>query len=279
MYRTIRIRGKLFYSMAAGLALCLLLSFVSASIRWPKDYTGLYPGLYVSAEEEDKKQQPDTSGAKKAYLTFDDGPSSVTPRVLNVLEKLGIKATFFVIGRTGEADIQTLRRIHEEGHSIGLHSYSHDYRKIYRSVEDYLTDFQALEQWVFDITGERAEIFRFPGGSNNAAAQKGIITAIADEMTRRGYIYYDWNVIAHDDKKEVYSAEELLRNVKASAKGKLDRDLILLFHDNGTRKTTPEVLEPVVRYFQENGYEFAPITSETRPIQFYHPKKQISTPA
>ena len=99
------------------------------------------------------------------------------------------------------------------------------------------------------------------------------MTAIAEEMTRRGYTYYDWNVIAHDDKKAAYSPEVLFQNVKASAKGKLDRDLILLFHDNATRKTTPDVLPQVVEYFRENGYEFDQITSDTRPIQFQKPKK------
>ncbi len=274
MYRTIRISRRLFVTTAAVFVLSLLLSFVSASIRLPKGYTRLYPGLYVSAEEDEKQgDTPDTVQIKKAYLTFDDGPSGVTPRILDVLDELGVKATFFVIGRNSEADVETLRRIHEEGHTIGLHSYSHEYQKIYHSVEDYLADFQALEQWVFEITGERAEIFRFPGGSNNSTAKKSVMTAIAEEMTRRGYTYYDWNVIAHDDKKAAYSPEVLFQNVKASAKGKLDRDLILLFHDNATRKTTPDVLPQVVEYFRENGYEFDQITSDTRPIQFQKPKK------
>lgn len=274
MYRTIRISRRLFVTTAAVFVLSLLLSFVSASIRLPKGYTRLYPGLYVSAEEDEKQgDTPDTVQIKKAYLTFDDGPSGVTPRILDVLDELGVKATFFVIGRNSETDVETLRRIHEEGHTIGLHSYSHEYQKIYHSVEDYLADFQALEQWVFEITGERAEIFRFPGGSNNSTAKKSVMTAIAEEMTRRGYTYYDWNVIAHDDKKAAYSPEVLFQNVKASAKGKLDRDLILLFHDNATRKTTPDVLPQVVEYFRENGYEFDQITSDTRPIQFQKPKK------
>lgn len=126
MYRTIRISRRLFVTTAAVFVLSLLLSFVSASIRLPKGYTRLYPGLYVSAEEDEKQgDTPDTVQIKKAYLTFDDGPSGVTPRILDVLDELGVKATFFVIGRNSEADVKTLRRIHEEGHTIGLHSYSH----------------------------------------------------------------------------------------------------------------------------------------------------------
>ena len=100
------------------------------------------------------------------------------------------------------------------------------------------------------------------------------MTKIATEMTRRGYVYYDWNVIARDDKKTVYSADRLFENVKSSSKGKLNRDLILLFHDNATRKTTVEVLPRVISYLKESGYDFEKITPATTPIQFNKPQLQ-----
>jgi len=271
MYRTVRIRPRLICLSVGALLFSLLIGFGAMSSRNVQDSSQLIPSLETQEAETYPVDPSDTPSPKKAYLTFDDGPSGVTPRILDILNKLDIKATFFVIGRTSEADVATLKRIQAEGHSIGLHSYSHRYQQIYHSVSDYLSDFNAIEEWVFSVIGTRPCIFRFPGGSNNATANKKIMADIADEMTRRGYRYYDWNVIAHDDQKEVYPAEVLLQNVKKSAEGKLDRDLILLFHDNSTRKTTPEVLPQVVAYFREQGYSFDRITPETPPIQFYRP--------
>ena len=273
LYRTIRIRKRMLLFAALILLVSLAVSILSYCMAPSQNYTHLYPQMYAQAKEPDTQEPQDQQmRIKKAYLTFDDGPSRVTPEILDVLKKLNVKATFFVIGRTDENDIAALKRIQAEGHSIGAHSYSHKYQQIYKSVEDYLDDFNDIEEWIFEITGEHTQIFRFPGGSNNSTAKRGIMTGIATEMTRRGYTYYDWNVIAHDDRKEAYSPDVLFDNVVKSAKGKLERDLTLLFHDNSTRKTTPQVLPRVVKYFQEQGYEFDKITPETRPIQFNKPQ-------
>ena len=268
MYRTIRVGKRKLIVAALVLLVSLTASVLSFCTDSRPSYSQLYPQMYAEAKEPQGQEKQ----VKKAYLTFDDGPSKVTPEILDTLDALGIKATFFVIGRTNEADVAALKRIQAEGHSIGAHSYSHQYEKIYRSVENYLDDFNEIEEWIFEITGEHTQIFRFPGGSNNATAKKSIMTGIATEMTRRGYTYYDWNVIAHDDRKAAYPPDVLFDNVVKSAKGKLERDLVLLFHDNATRKTTPQVLPRVVKYFQEQGYEFDKITPETRPIQFVKPQ-------
>lgn len=273
MYRTIRLSKKALAASVGIVLFSLLLSRTAASVRPEKSYAHLYPDLYAAVTETTPVGEEQAENAThKAYLTFDDGPSGVTPQILDILDQLGIKATFFVIGRADENDVATLKRIHDEGHAIGIHSYSHVYQQIYAGVEDYLTDFSKIEEWIFAVTGEHTKIFRFPGGSNNSTAKKSVMTDIAAEMTRRGFIYYDWNVIAHDDQKTVYSADVLYQNVVKSAKGKLDRDLILLFHDNATRKTTPDVLPRVVEYFRCNGYEFDKITPDTKPIQFNKPK-------
>lgn len=271
LYRTIRIRKGMLSVAVLILLVSLTVSILSFCTDKQQSYSHLYPRLYADAKEPDRQPTQEEKTIKTAYLTFDDGPSCVTPEILDMLKELNIKATFFVIGRTGESDIAALKRIQAEGHSIGAHSYSHDYRKIYKSVEDYLDDFNEIEEWIFEITGEHTQIFRFPGGSNNSTAKKSTLLGIAAEMTRRGYTYYDWNVIAHDDRKAAYSPEILFDNVVKSAKGKLKRDLVLLFHDNATRKTTPQVLPQVVSYFQEQGYQFDKITPETVPIQFVKP--------
>lgn len=271
MYKVVKLRWKFLIIITVFLTVCMIVLLVGSTVNagtQTDDYTHLYPNLNAEAE------MPVTRSGKTAYITFDDGPSKVTPDILDTLQSLDVKATFFVIGATQERDVDTLKRIHDEGHAIGIHSYSHKYNEIYRNVENYLEDFNEIEDWIFEITGEHTQIFRFPGGSNNATAKKGIMTKIATEMTRRGYVYYDWNVIARDDKKTVYSADRLFENVKSSSKGKLNRDLILLFHDNATRKTTVEVLPRVISYLKESGYGFDKITPATTPIQFNKPQLQ-----
>ncbi len=268
MYKTMRLPKKLLLCTVLFLILSILFLIVADAMQTEKTYAHLFPELYASAQDKKDAVQ------KTAYITFDDGPSKVTPAILDALKEANVKATFFVIGRTSEQDVATLRRIHEEGHSIGIHSYSHKYKEIYRSVEAYLEDFSEIEAWIYALTGEHPQIFRFPGGSNNSSAKKSLMVDIATEMTRRGYIYHDWNVIAHDDQKTIYSADQLYQNVVKSAKNKLDRDLTLLFHDNSTRKTTAEALPKVIEYFRSQGYVFEKITPETKPIQFNKPKAE-----
>ena len=268
MYKTMKIQKKFLLCTVVFLVLSILFLIVADAVTAEKTYAHLFPELYASAEDKKEAVQ------KTAYITFDDGPSKVTPAILDALKEANVKATFFVIGRTSEQDIATLKRIHEEGHSIGIHSYSHKYKEIYRSVEAYLEDFSEIETWLYALTGEHTQIFRFPGGSNNSTAKKSLMIDIATEMTRRGYIYYDWNVIAHDDQKTVYSANQLYQNVVKSAKNKLNRNLILLFHDNSTRMTTAEAIPKVIEYFRAQGYVFDKITPDTTPIQFNKPKTE-----
>lgn len=271
MYRVIKLRWKFLIALTViltvGLAGLTFVNMARGGTPTGED-APLYPNLRTEAE------QPTVRERKTAYLTFDDGPSKVTPYILDILEAEKVKATFFVIGTTRAGELETIKRIYDEGHSVGVHSYSHKYHEIYRSVADYLKDFNEMENRIFEITGEHPRIFRFPGGSNNATAKKSVMAEIATEMIERGYVYYDWNVIAHDDRETVYPAERLLENVKNSAKGKLTGDLILLFHDNATRKTTAEVLPQVISYLRENGYDFAKITPDTTPIQFHKPQRQ-----
>ena len=105
---------------------------------------------------------------KTVYLTFDDGPSARTPEVLKILEEYGVKATFFVVGKDTEQSKQWMRDIVAAGHTIGVHSFTHDYREIYSSVEDYLDDFAKEYALIEEVTGVPPQIFRFPGGSINA---------------------------------------------------------------------------------------------------------------
>ena len=161
----------------------------------PLSYQLLYPDFYAPTP------LPDIEDAGKTiYLTFDDGPSDRTDEVLKILDEKGVKATFFVIGREDETSIQRIKKAAAAGHTIGMHSYSHDYEKIYTSVEDFLDDFYKLFVILRDEAGVTPTVFRFPGGSLNNYNQ-GVYKEIIAEMLRRGFRYYDWNLSAEDAAK------------------------------------------------------------------------------
>ncbi|MDE7299256.1 MAG: polysaccharide deacetylase, partial [Lachnospiraceae bacterium] len=163
------------------------------------DYVTRYTELYAPETEDSSHEQSTPSGGKVAYLSFDDGPSEQTPVVLDILKDEGIHATFFLIGGeiTPERE-EIVRRIAEEGHTIGLHTYCHDYDVIYKSVDAFLADYEKVCKRIYEVAEVRPTIYRFPGGSRNHYGRRGMIDAISAEMERRGFCYYDWNVSAED---------------------------------------------------------------------------------
>lgn len=205
---------------------------------------------------EQKEMMP-----KVCYLTFDDGPSDNTLKILNILKKYNIKATFFV---TGTGMNSYIRNIHEEGHAIGLHTNSHRYDLIYTSVEAYLTDLEAVSNLVCNLTGIRSQIIRFPGGSSNTISSnhcKGIMTDLTKRLPEMGYSYYDWNVSSGDANGNNIPKEELAQNVLTQAKGK--SSICVLMHDNAAKKTTAEALPLMIEGLVEMGYRFEAITPGT----------------
>ena len=143
------------------------------------EYQELYPDLYVERNEEMFDDVPNS-----VYLTFDDGPSPVTKDILKVLKEKDVKATFFVVYNDSSEAAELLREIAEEGHTIGVHSTTHIYSQIYSSVEAFLSDFEMTATWIEEVTGNKPEIFRFPGGSINIY-NEGIYQTIIAEMLRR----------------------------------------------------------------------------------------------
>ena len=202
----------------------------------------------------------------KVYLTFDDGPSERTAEILDFLAKKEIKATFFVVGSNlkTERGKEILRRIADEGHTIGIHTESHQYRTIYASVEAYLKDFETAYNRVHEITGVKAEIFRFPGGSVNSY-NGAVYQEIIAEMTRRGFSYYDWNVSSADATGNVTAAaieKNCLSGVRAHKRS------IVLMHDSTPKKTTVQALPAIVDTLLEEGYAFAPLSRDVLPVAF-----------
>lgn len=224
-------------------------------------YQELFPTLYV----ENDFQYKDTE-EKVCYLTFDDGPTvDVTTRILDVLKESDIRATFFVIGKKGEEYEALYKRIVEEGHTIAIHTYSHDYEKIYESVESYLQDFLEISDLVENLTGVKPELFRFPGGSVNGY-NAGIYQELIAEMIRRGYTYYDWNVASKDTVSGL-TAGDILRNVSYTA-DEMDDDIIVLMHDGENHETTAEALPRIITDLKRQGYVFAGLDKDVKPVCF-----------
>lgn len=227
-------------------------------------YTALYPDLY--APEADYGS---VDIEKSVYLTFDDGPSARTDEILKILDEYGVKATFFVIGSSDEAGLARLRAITEAGHTLAIHSYSHDYYTIYSSVEAYLEDFNRLYCQIVEATGVAPRIFRFPGGSINGYNGK-VYQQIIAEMTRRGFVYFDWNAANGDAaSSKLQPAAVLAENALA---GINSRRAIILMHDSAAKTTTVEALRTIIEGYQAAGFTFYPLTAETRSITFGYRK-------
>lgn len=226
-------------------------------------YQSLYEDLYV---DNDFVYEEIDEESRTCYLTFDDGPTpGVTTEILDILKALDVKATFFVTYDDSEAAKEIYKRIVDEGHTIGIHTASHDYEYIYRSVDDYLRDFDKMSKYVEQITGVKPEIFRFPGGSINEY-NKRIHVQLISEMLRRGYTYYDWNVSASDAADDKYDFYDIVNNVLNSS-GEI-KEKIVLMHDGDRNEHTVYALERIIKGLQKQGYTLAPLNKDVKPVIF-----------
>ena len=223
-----------------------------------------YPDFY--AEKLVKTGSGDFSEKKCVYLSFDDGPSACTDKILDILSEKGVNATFFVIGPEGELTDERLLRIIKEGNEIGLHSYCHKYNEIYAGVDSFLSDLSTEQDWIYSVTGERCGIFRFPGGSANRHADKSTVSEIKDEMSRRGFVWYDWNADSEDSIHKYISAWEITQNVFRCAK---DKDCVVVrLHDASGHDATVEALPGIIDGFLEQGYSFHLLSEMEKPMQY-----------
>ena len=194
------------------------------------------------------------------YLTFDDGPrSGTTDIILNILKEKGVKATFFVTS-SGPDDL--IKRAYLEGHSIGLHTASHDYSVVYGSVDSYFNDLNIVSDRVEKITGEKSMIIRFPGGSSNTISKRytpGIMSFLTKEVVNRGYRYYDWNIDSRDAEGGKFNSDEIANFV--TSKLSHDRVNMVLMHD--IKVVTKDAIGKIIDYGKENGYTFEAITPYT----------------
>lgn len=214
---------------------------------------------YIAAEDNARKEDDPMT----VYLTFDDGPSENTPEILKILKKHGVKATFFVTGKEGDKAKEWYKQIVAEGHTLGMHSYSHKYSTIYESVESFSADFTKLYHLLEDTTGVKCQFYRFPGGSSNQVSNTDINEFI-DYLGEQGMTYYDWNVVCGDATSQIYTTDELVQNVmKDVVKYKYS---VVLMHDAAEKDTTVEALEKVLKKLEKMDAEILPITADSPVI-------------
>lgn len=197
------------------------------------------------------------------YLTFDDGTSYLTPQILDILKSEGVKATFFVIGtRRNDAVWQ---RMVNEGHTIALHSDTHNYSQIYSSVDGYYSDLYAVRDKVKSATGVDSKILRFPGGSSNISSKSysvGIMSYLVKDVQAKGFHYFDWNITSGDAAE--YTSSQIYSNV-VSKLGKASIYVVLM-HDVAGNETTRDALRSIITYGKSHGYKFSNITMSTPQI-------------
>lgn len=200
----------------------------------------------------------------KVYLTFDDGPSKRTEEILDILDEYGVKATFFVVGKDGEHVEERLQMIYERGHTIGMHSYSHDYADIYDSIEAFRADFLKSKKYIYDATGIETKYFRFPGGSSNKLGKMDMNEVIAF-LQEQGVEYYDWNVSSGDGGGTLLPMEVIVDNCTKNIL-KYDTSIILM-HDSAVKTTTVEALPHIIEAIQAmDDTAILPITETSQPV-------------
>lgn len=186
---------------------------------------------------------------KTVYLTFDDGPSDrVTPKILDVLDEENVKATFFIIGQQAERRDYLIRREAESGHTVAVHSYTHNYREIYSSPQKLIADIDKCNDVIERITGRRSDVYRFPGGSY------GLRSELIAAATEHGMRYVDWNASTRD--AELPGNAEQLYNSAVETSSDCS-NVVLLSHDSTHKTSTPEATRMLIRYYRENGYTFS----------------------
>lgn len=211
----------------------------------------------IEVVERKEIGKQDATDENIIYLTFDDGPSYNTPKILEILDQYQVKATFFVTG-ANQKDNQYIKQAYDKGHTIGLHTYSHNYETIYQSPKAYFDDLKKVSDMVEALTGETPKYIRFPGGSSNTISanyKEGIMTALSRQVIDRGYQYYDWNISSEDATGNNVDVHKII----SSATSARDGNLVILFHDGRLKDTTVDALPKVIEYYQSLGFTFKAI--------------------
>jgi len=226
-----------------------------------------YQMLYPDFKSSFYGFNADLVSDKTVFLTFDDGPSEGTAALLDILKKKGVTASFFVNGKSTRSLTDQLKRMAEEGHAVGMHSYSHRYNVIYENIENLLDDFYRNYLYIKAETGNAPEILRFPGGSINIFNLENYQSMVA-EILRRGFIYYDWNVSAGDATSDA-TTQSIIDNVVNGVRLCWGPSFVLM-HDND-KKVLAEALGPIIDILSKEGYVFKALDNSVKPPMFIYP--------
>lgn len=220
----------------------------------------------VKAKEKEAvpTQEPEK---KKVYLTFDDGPGVQTEKILNILKKQKVKATFFVNGREGAEAKRLYRRIVEEGHTLGMHSYSHIYDTIYESKKAFRRDFEKLYEYLHDVTGVYPELYRFPGGSSVQSTELPIQTFI-DVLNEKNVQYLDWNVISPDINDLSVTKKQMVNSILQGV-SQYSTSVVLMY-DVADKPMTVKALPSIIKELKAENFDLLPAGEEMTLIQHSH---------
>lgn len=223
--------------------------------------------------QEDKEESfMEEESRRKVYLTFDDGPSANTDEILDILKEYNVKATFFVVGKEDAKYLESYKRIVAEGHTLGMHSYSHKYNEIYSSLDSYRKDLKKLQDFIVQITGVMPTIVRFPGGSSNQVSKVDIQELIA-YLDKEGITFYDWNISSGDADSGFISTQQIVSN-SVDRLENMNDEVVILMHDSNNKKTTVEALPIIIEKIQAmEDTVLLPILEDTVPVQ--HVKRII----
>ena len=211
--------------------------------------------------EHTPESNPGQEMIHKVYLTFDDGPSIYTDEILDILDRYHVKATFFVVGKDGSEAEAALQRIVEDGHTLGMHSYSHKYKELYESLDSFTEDFARIRDDIYQATGVESVYYRFPGGSSNTVSRrfsKGIMSTLTQAVQDAGFRYFDWNVDS-DDAGSARTAKQVRENVIEGLKN--HRVSVVLQHD--IHDYSVDAVEDIILWAQDRGYQFLPLESDS----------------
>lgn len=257
---------KSFWSIPISLIIVMIILNANISIHNVFAQSDRIINVQTNINENTKLKE----NKKVAYLTFDDGPSKNTLKILDMLDKYEIKATFFVVGGTSDFYKETIKEISKRGHVIGNHTYSHDYKKIYKSVSAFNKDLKKNEDNLYEILGYRPELIRFPGGSNNKVSHKyggkNIMNKIIDKLDTDKYQYFDWNVDSTDASTKTQSKSNIINEINKGAKNK--KNIIILCHDSSPKTTTAEALPTIIKNLKKMGFEFDTLNKDSYTVQF-----------
>lgn len=198
------------------------------------------------------------------YLTFDCEVGKNTQKILDVLKTYQIKATFFVSGNTDEELIPIYQRIVEEGHTLGMHSYSNQYSTIYTSTDAFYNDYKQISDFLYSVCGIRSKYYRFPGGSGNEISNVDMAEFV-HILNEEQITFYDWNVSAGDAAFD-YSVDDIVSNVTEGVENY--KTSVVLLHDGADKSTTAEALGPLIEALGNMGAEVLPIDENTNVIQY-----------